>query len=165
MNRLRMASRWALLFGSTVGFTACTPDTSTIAVEVTPNPITFVGFNAGHGMITWTATWNVTVRETAGRAGEVTRVETTVENVGTGLARDVVTADAAAIRTAVGTNHVPGHTTLTIQQTWVETDIFFFACNEYAFRVAVTFVDDNGHTLMAVTRVPEAPRTRPCPSP
>jgi hypothetical protein len=159
-----MASRWALLFGSTVSFTACTPDSATIAIDVAPNPITFVGFNPGHGMITWTATWNVTVRETAGRAGDVTLVETTVENVGTGLALDVVTADAAAIRTAQGTNHVPGHGSLTIQQTWVETDPFFFACNTFAFRVAVTCVDDNGHTLMAVTRVPEAPRARPCPS-
>jgi hypothetical protein len=159
-----MPSRWFLLFASALSLSTCTPDTASIAIEVSPNPISFVGFNAGHGRITWTATWNVTVRETAGRGGDVTLVETTVENVADGLALDTITADAAAIRASQGTNHLPGHGSLTIQQTWVETDIFYFACNEFAFRVAVTFVDENGHTLTAVTRVPEAPRTRPCPS-
>ena len=78
---------------------------------------------------------------------------------------DVVTSDAAAIRAAVGTNHISGHGSLTIQQTWVETDIFYFACNDFAFRMAVTFVDDNGHTLTSTTRVSEAARPHPCPSP
>ena len=165
MNRLWMASRWTLLVGSTLSLATCTPDTATIAIDVAPNPITFAGFNHGHGMITWTAKWSVTVRETAGRAGDVTLVETTVVNAGTGLPLDVVTTDAAAIRTAQGTTHVPGHGSLTIQQTWVETDIFYFACNDFAFRTAVSFVDENGHTLTAITRVPEAPRAHPCPSP
>jgi hypothetical protein len=165
MSRLRRASRAVLFLGCLLSLSTCTPDTASIAIEVSPNPISFVGFNAGHGRITWTATWNVTVRETAGRGGDVTLVETTVENVADGLALDTITADAAAIRASQGTNHLPGHGSLTIQQTWVETDIFYFACNEFAFRVAVTFVDENGHTLMAVMRVPEAPRTRPCPSP
>ena len=49
-------------------------DCATIAISVAPNPITFVGFNPGHGMITWTATWNVTVRETAGRAGDARKL-------------------------------------------------------------------------------------------
>ncbi len=36
--------------------------------------------------------------------------------------------------------------------------IFWGAMAAVALRVAVTFVDDNGHTLMAVTRVPVSRR-------
>jgi hypothetical protein len=76
--------------------------------------------------------------------------------------RAVVSSDGAAIRAAQGTSHVPGRGSLTVEQSFVERDIFFFACNQYDFRVSATFVDESGHVLKASARVPEAARQRPC---
>jgi hypothetical protein len=138
------------------------PAMSVITLLVTPMPIPVARFNAGHGRFTRSAAWTATVRETAGLAGRLLEVDTTVRDNFTGaVLGEPAISRSAEIITEAGTDHVNPRGQITVSQTWSDAPPFF--CGSLTFDVRASFVDDKGHTLSASVLVPEESPGLPCP--
>jgi hypothetical protein len=135
-----------------------------VQLKVIPNPIVFAGFNYGHGRITFTASWTVTVQETAGVPVQLLSLRTSIHELRAGDVAEEILLDAPEIARRAGSARVPSKGSLAIAESWVVSDPFVFACSEYSFEIEMRGVDDEGHDVTSRIEVPEAPRPHPCTS-
>jgi hypothetical protein len=132
------------------------PEQSSLELTVTPNPIPVIVYAPGHGVVIQSAEWQVTVKETAGLAGQLVGVETTIRDSATASALATVVSRAVDITNETGTTRVGKHGALTVSQRWSDGGVYFPTCTTFLFDVRVSFVDDNANRLELSLSVPQA---------
>jgi hypothetical protein len=137
------------------------PEQSSLELTVTPNPIPVIVYAPGHGVVIQSAEWQVTVKETAGLAGQLVGVETTIRDSATASPLATVVSRAADITGEIGTTRVGKHGALTVSQRWSDGGVYFPTCTTFLFDVRVSFVDDNANRLQVSLSVPQARKTCP----
>ena len=132
------------------------PQSAQIAISVVPDPLRLlVVCPAGTPNCFGSLDATVTVTESAGVGGRVTRIELILQDAILGITLEHETYDSTWLTTHVGTDRIEPRGALAVRPV-VEGYPFPASAPRPSLAVTlnVTMVDDKGHTVTATKRVP-----------
>lgn len=122
---------------------------SVLTVTVAPNPL--IATATGDPTYPWQVEYEVTVRETAGLACNINRLQMSFRSGTTGLEFGTETYDPNYFNAYLGGNHIPALGSKTVKDGWRYR--LAFGGKQMTIYVAAEAIDARGNTVTASTQV------------
>lgn len=122
---------------------------SVLSVTVVPNPL--IATATGDPTYPWQIEYEVTIRETAGLACNINRLQMSFRNNTTGIEFGTETYDPNYFNAYLGGNHVPAFGSKTVKDGWRYR--LAFGGKQMTIYVAAEAIDARGNLVTASTQV------------